>query len=65
VNKKYIHVNSIMNVGPKTFDSHVWSDLLKARMYYAIERQIITRSGDKIRFWEDLWLYEIPLVMSV
>jgi hypothetical protein len=23
MNKKYIHGNNIMNVGPKTFDSHV------------------------------------------
>jgi hypothetical protein len=64
MNKKYIHRDNIMNVGPKTFDFHVWHDLSKIIMYYAIGRQVITRSGDKTRFWEDPWIDEIPLAMS-
>lgn len=52
VNKKYIHGNNILNIGPRTFDSHVWNDLLKVRMYYV--RNIIKTSGlffSRVRRW--------------
>jgi hypothetical protein len=64
VNNKYVHGNSILNIGPKVSDSPVWSDMLKVREYYIQGRQVITRSGDKTRFWEDSWLFETPLAMS-
>jgi hypothetical protein len=53
-----------MNVSHKSFDSQVWHDLLNIRDHYVIGRKIITRSGDKTRFWEDPWLNEIPLAVS-
>jgi hypothetical protein len=34
VNNKYIHGNSILNIGPRVGDSEVWSDMLKVRDYY-------------------------------
>jgi hypothetical protein len=64
VNNKYIHGNSILNIGPRVGDSQVWSDMLKVRDYYMQGRQIITQSGDKTRFWEDSWLLETPLAIS-
>jgi hypothetical protein len=64
MNIKYIHGDSILNVGPKYFDSHVWRDLLNIRTYYTIGRQVIIRSGNKTKFWEDPWIDEIPLAMS-
>jgi hypothetical protein len=62
--RKYIHGDNILNVSHKSFDSHVSHDLLNIRKYYVIGRKVITRSGDKTRFWEDPWLNEIPLAMS-
>jgi hypothetical protein len=64
VNNKYIDGNNILNIGSRVGDSHVWSDMLKVRDYYIQGRQIITRSGDKNRFWEESWLLEIPLGIS-
>jgi hypothetical protein len=42
----------------------VWSDMLKVREYYIQGRHIITRSGDKTRFWEDSWLLDTSLAIS-
>jgi hypothetical protein len=64
VNNKYIHGNSILNIGPRVGESQVWSDMLKVREYYMQGRHIITQSGDKSRFWEDSWLLETPLAIS-
>jgi hypothetical protein len=64
MNSKYIHGNSILNIGPRVGDSQVWSDMLKVREYYIQGRHIITRSGDKTRFWEDSWLLDTSLAIS-
>jgi hypothetical protein len=35
---------------------HLFSMMLKVKNFYLLGRQVITKSGDKTRLWEDCWL---------
>lgn len=39
----------------------MWYDLLKVKDLYLLNRMIVTKKGDKTRFWLDPWLHSDPL----
>jgi hypothetical protein len=62
--KKYFDVNDIQNIKVKNSDSSVWKNLMKVKSFYLRGRQVITKFGDKTRFWLDDWLNEGHLCVS-
>jgi hypothetical protein len=52
---------NVHKVSFSVHDSHVWHDLLKVKNFHQLGRQVITKSSDKTRFWEDSWLENQPL----
>jgi hypothetical protein len=56
-----MHTKNVHKVSFSADDYHVWHDLLKVKNLYLMCRQVITKSGDKTRFWEDCWLDNQPL----
>lgn len=58
---KYMKKNNIQNVSHKLNDSAMWYDLLKVKEFYLQNRYVLTKKGDKTRFWLDPWIYTEPV----
>lgn len=54
--KKYMQGKNVHNVLHNMGDSPIWHDLLKIKQYYLMGRQVVTKSGDNTKFWEDSWI---------
>jgi hypothetical protein len=58
--EKYMQGKNVHNVLHNMEDSPIWHDLLKIKQYYLMGRQVVTKSGDNTKFWEDSWIMNQP-----
>jgi hypothetical protein len=59
--RKYIGSKALPQVLWKPGDSHFWAGLLASKKFFFPHGTFSINDGSQIRFWEDIWLDNIPL----
>jgi hypothetical protein len=64
VNTKYVKKYPTSLIPARISDSPIWSDLLKIRHIYLKGRVLKISNGQRVSFWLDPWLEDVPLCQA-
>jgi hypothetical protein len=59
--RKYIGSKALSQVLWKPGDSHFWAGLMASKKFFFPHGTFSINDGTQIRFWEDIWLDNVPL----
>jgi hypothetical protein len=60
--RKYVGSKALSQINWKPGDSHFWAGLMYAKKYFFRHGSFLIKDGSEIRFWEDFWLGNLPLM---
>jgi hypothetical protein len=60
--KKYLNNKRLAQVEKKPGDSQFWSGLMGVKIDFQARGRFLVQDGNQIRFWEDLWVGDKPLM---
>jgi hypothetical protein len=59
---KYLKRHTLSKVSFRPCDSHFWSGIMKVKDLFFNLGSFVLGNGEQIRFWEDVWLGDQPLM---
>ena len=62
---KYLQNKTLSQVTAKPTDSQFWKGLMKVKDDFLSRGKFVVGNGQATRFWEDTWLGDIPLAISI
>jgi hypothetical protein len=62
IKRKYLKNKTLSQVEKRKGDSHFWSGLMEVKSLFLERGRFKVRDGTQARFWEDLWIGQVPLM---
>ena len=62
--RKYLQNKTLSQVTKQPADSQFWSGLMNVKDYFWARGNFEVKNGEKVRFWEDCWIGQKPLMQQ-
>ena len=62
--RKYLQNKTLSQVTKQLADSQFWSGLMNVKDYFWARGKFEVKNGEKVRFWEDCWIGQKPLMQQ-